>query len=174
VEEKANSRTITEPEIKPSAQPSQTPNPVPENATTAIGGKAENPATGQPSDTSEPVLNKATSAVGGKTESPATAQSSETSDPVLKKARIAVAAKMENPASAEFVDMKRAKRENTLGQAFDVICGRVKGKKKSGEFTDERPFLYLVKEDEAFIVGSNPDSMAAIAYRAHCTSPNPH
>jgi hypothetical protein len=39
VEEKANSRTITEPEIAPSAQPSQRPNPVPEKATTAIGGK---------------------------------------------------------------------------------------------------------------------------------------
>jgi hypothetical protein len=31
-----------------------------------------------------------------------------------------------------------------------------------------------VKEDEALIVGGNPDSMAAIAYRAHCSSPNPH
>jgi hypothetical protein len=81
---------------------------------------------------------------------------------------------MENPTSAEFVDMKRATRENTFGQSFEVICGHVKGKKKSGEATGERPFLYLVKEDEAFIVGSNPDSMAAIAYRAHCTSPNSH
>jgi hypothetical protein len=33
----------------------------------------------------------------------------------------------------------------------------------------ERAFLYLVEEDEAFIVGGNPDSMAAIAYRANCT-----
>jgi hypothetical protein len=111
-------------------------------------------------------------AIGGKTEGPI--QPSETTDPVLKKAKITVAAKMENPASAEFVDMKRAMRENTFGQPFEVICGHVKGKKKSGEATGERPFLYLVKEDEAFIVGSNPDSMAAIAYRAHCTSPNPH
>ena len=79
---------------------------------------------------------------------------------------------MEDPASAEFVDMKRAIDKNTLGQPFEIICGRVKGKKKSGESTGERPFLYLVKEDEAFIVGANPDSMAAIAYRAHCTSAN--
>jgi hypothetical protein len=174
VQEKAASRTIKEPEATPPAQPSATPNPVPEKATTAKGETTENPATGQSSDTSEPVPNKATTAVGGKTQDPATGQSSETSDPVLKKARIAVAAKMENPASAEFVGMKRTTRENTLGQAFEVICGHVKGKKKSGESTGERPFLYLVKEDEAFIVGSNPDSMAAIAYRAHCTSPNPH
>jgi hypothetical protein len=81
---------------------------------------------------------------------------------------------METPASAEFVDVKRAVRENIFGQPFEVICGHVKGKKKSGEATGERPFLYFVKEDEAFIVGSNPDSIAAIAYRAHCTSPNSH
>ena len=140
VEEKANSRTITEPEVTPSAQPSATPNPVPRNATR-------------------------------KTDSPATGQPSETSDPVLKKAKMTVEAKMENPASAEFVDMKLM-RENTFGQPFEVICGHVKGKKKSGESTGERPFLYLVKEEEAFIVGGNPASMAAIAYRAHCTSPN--
>lgn len=105
-------------------------------------------------------------------EGPATGQPSETPDPVLKKAKITVAAKMENPASAEFVDMKRAMRENTFGQPFEVICGHVKGKKTSGEATGERPFLYLVKQEEAFIVASNPDSMAAIAYRAHCTTPN--
>jgi hypothetical protein len=145
VKEKANSRTTLESEVPPPAQPSATPDPVPKSATTTIGGRTEGPATGQPS---------------------------ETPDPVLKKAKITVAAKMENPASAEFVDMKRATRENTFGQSFEVICGHVKGKKKSGEATGERPFLYLVKEDEAFIVGSNPDSMAAIAYRAHCTSPN--
>jgi hypothetical protein len=136
-----------ESEVPPSAQPSATPVPAPNKATTTIGGKTEGPTTGQPS---------------------------ETSDPVLKKAKVTVAAKMENPASAEFVDMKWAMRENTFGQPLEVICGHVKGKKKSGEATGERPFLYLVKEDEAFIVGSNPDSMAAIAYRAHCTSPNSH
>ena len=81
---------------------------------------------------------------------------------------------MENPASIEFVDIKRAMDRNTFGQSFEIICGHVKGKKKSGEAGGERPFLYLVKEDEAFIVGANPDSMAAIAYRAHCTSANSH
>ena len=146
VEEKANSQTTKESEVPP-APPLVTADPVPKSATTTIGEKTEGPAPSQPS---------------------------ETPGPVLKKAKITVAAKMENPASAEFVDMKRATRENTFGQSFEVICGHVKGKKKSGEATGERPFLYLVKEDEAFIVGSNPDSMAAIAYRAHCTSPNSH
>ena len=105
---------------------------------------------------------------------PPPGQPSETTDPVLKRAKITVAAKMEDPASAEFDDMKRAIRKNTSGQSFDIICGHVKGKKKSGEATSERPFLYLVKENEAFIVASNTDSVAAIAYRAHCTSPDLH
>ncbi|MGB8284734.1 MAG: hypothetical protein WCE74_27890 [Pseudolabrys sp.] len=172
VEETANSRTIVESEVSPPAQSSAKPYLVPKSATTAIEGKTEGPATGQPYETTEPVLNKGTTAIGGKMEGPATGQPSETPDPVLKKAKITVAAKMENPASAEFVDMKRAMRENTFGQPFEVICGHVKGKKKSGEATGERPFLYLVKGEEAFIVTSNPDSMAAIAYRAHCTTPN--
>jgi hypothetical protein len=76
---------------------------------------------------------------------------------------------MENSASVEFVDMKRLTREHILGQSVEVVCGHIKGKKKSGEATGERAFLYLVEEDEAFIVGGNPDSMAAIAYRANCT-----
>ena len=101
-------------------------------------------------------------------------QPSETSDPVLKKAKIMVAAKMEDPASVEFVDIKRAMDKNTFGQTIEIICGHVKSKKKSGEAGGERPFLYLVKENEVFIVGNNPDSMAAIAYRAHCTSANSH
>ena len=48
--------------------------------------------------------------------------------------------------------MKRALRKNTFGQPIDTICGRVKGKRKSGERTGEMPFLYLVKEDTAYIV----------------------
>ena len=172
MEEKAKSRTSMESQVQPPAQSSAIPDPVPKIATTTNGGKTAGPATGQPAETSEPVRNKTTTATGAKTEGPSTGQLSETPDPVLKKAKITVAAKMETPASAEFVDLKRTIHENTFGQSFEVICGHVKGKKKSGEATRERPFLYFVKEDEAFIVGSNPDSMAAIAYRSHCTSAN--
>jgi hypothetical protein len=144
VEEKANSRTITERETPPPAQP---PAADPKNATTAIGG--------------------------GKTEGPASDQPSETSDPVLKKAKIAIAAKMEDPTSAEFVDMQRVMRKNSFGEPYEVICGRVKGKKKLGNATSERPFIYLVKADDAYIiVDGNPDSLAAIVYRAHCISAN--
>jgi hypothetical protein len=173
VEGQANSRTTVESAFPPSTQLSATPDPVPKNATTTIGGKTERPASDQSSERSGPVQKSATTTIGRKAEGAASDQPSETPDPVLKKAKITVAAKMEDPASVEFVDIKRAMDRNTFGQTFEIICGRVKGKKKSGE-AGERPFLYLVKEDEAFIVGANPDSMAAIAYRAHCISANSH
>ncbi|MBI5263573.1 MAG: hypothetical protein HY852_17330 [Bradyrhizobium sp.] len=75
---------------------------------------------------------------------------------------------MEDPASAEFGDMKRAIRRNTLGRPVDTICGRVRGRNASGEDTGERPFLYLVKEDDAYVVDGKPESAAAIAYRNIC------
>jgi hypothetical protein len=92
----------------------------------------------------------------------------ETSDPVLERAKASIAAKMENPASAEFSNMDRAFRKNTFGRATDTICGHVRGKTASGGDTGERPFLYLVKEDDAYVVDGKPDSAAAIAYRNIC------
>ena len=172
-EEKANSRTITEPDVTASVQPLATPGPVPEKETTAIGGKAESPASGQPTETSGPVPKKEPTTIGGRTEGPASDQLSETSDPVLKKAKIAVVAKMEDPTSAEFVDMKLLMRKNSFGEPFEIICGRVKAKKKLDNATGERPFIYLVKGDDAYIVvDGNPDSLAALVYRAHCISAN--
>jgi hypothetical protein len=104
----------------------------------------------------------------------ASGQSAEASDLVLKKAKAIIAAKMEDPTSAEFEDMKRTIRKDTMGEPVDTICGHVKGKKASGEETGERPFLYLVKEDKAFIDDGNPDSVAATAYRAICIDPDLH
>jgi hypothetical protein len=103
--------------------------------------------------------------VATKIETPQPAQSDD--ETVIKKAKITVAAKMEDPASVEFVDIKRATNKNTT---YEIICGHVKGKKKSGEAIAESPFWYLVKENEAYIVDRGPDSMAAIVYRAQCTS----
>ena len=54
-----------------------------------------------------------------------------------KTAKATIAAKLEDPASAEFGEMKRAIRKNTLGKSVDTICGRVKGKKASGEDTGD-------------------------------------
>ena len=85
-------------------------------------------------------------------------------------AKTTIAAKLEDPASAEFGEMKRAIRKNTLGKSVDTICGRVKGKKASGEDTGDRPFLYLVTEDEAYVVDGPANSAAASAYRNICSS----
>jgi hypothetical protein len=64
--------------------------------------------------------------------------------------------------------MSRAMRTNARGESVDTICGYVKGKKVSGEGTGDWPFLYLVKEDEAYVVDGPPTSMAGIAYRNIC------
>jgi hypothetical protein len=103
-----------------------------------------------------------------RTDASATYRSAESPDPVLDKAKISIAAKMEDPASAEFGDMKRAFRMSTLGRPMDTICGHVRGKNASGTDTGERPFLYLVKEDDAYVVTGKADSAAAIAYRNIC------
>ena len=103
-----------------------------------------------------------------KVEPPASGRPAETSDQVIAKAKITVAAKLEAPASAEFGEMKRTMRTNTLGHSIDTICGHVKGKKASGESTGDRPFLYLVKDDEAYVVDGAPTSAAATAYRNIC------
>lgn len=92
----------------------------------------------------------------------------EVSDPVLNKAKLTIATKLEDPGSAEFTDMKRTMRKNTLGRPVDTICGRVKGRSASGDETGERPFLYLVKEDEAYVVEGKSGSAAATAYRNIC------
>ena len=149
--------------------------PSAERSNTSGEDKTDSPITMSPESPAPPQsTEKAMTTIATKMDAPPSGQPSEATDPVLKKAKITVAARMEDPGSAEFDDMKRAIRKNISGQSFDIICGHVKGKKKSGEGTGERPFLYLVKENEAFIVGSNTDSVAAIAYRAHCTSPDLH
>jgi hypothetical protein len=90
------------------------------------------------------------------------------SDPVIDKAKTAIAAKFESPAMAEFIEIKRAIRKNTLGQPIDTICGRVRGKIASGEDTEERPFLYLVQDEEAYVVDGGANKAAAAAYRNIC------
>jgi hypothetical protein len=75
---------------------------------------------------------------------------------------------MENPTSVEFADLKRAIRKNTFGKPVDTICGHVKIKNAAGEDTGAKPFLYLVKDDDAYVVNGNADSAAAIAYRNIC------
>jgi hypothetical protein len=89
-------------------------------------------------------------------------------DPVVDRAKIAVAVKLEDPKSATFSDMNRSKRKNLLGQYIDTICGHVKSKKASGEDIGDRPFLYIVKDDVAFVADDSPTSAASSAYRNIC------
>ena len=107
--------------------------------------------------------------IEAKVEAPASSRPAETSDPVILKAKTTIAAKFEDPASAEFGEMKRAIRKNTLGKAVDTICVRVK--RKTGEDAGDWPFLYLVTEDEAYVVNGSANSAAASAYRNICSEP---
>jgi hypothetical protein len=109
--------------------------------------------------------------IEAKLQAPAAGRPAETSDPIIVKAKTTIAAKLEDPASAEFGEMKRAMRKNTLGKSVDTICGRVKGKRVSGEGAGDWPFLYLVTEDEAYVVNGPANSAAASAYRNICSEP---
>ena len=135
----------------------------------ATAEKTAKPSADQPSKQPDKVEEKSTSPSTTKPEA-RPAQTGDTSEAVVKKAKAKISASIDDPESTEFDDMKRALRKNTFGQPIDTICGHVKGKKKSGEAIGESPFWYLVKENEAYIVDRGPDSMAAIVYRAQCTS----
>jgi hypothetical protein len=145
---------------KPSASVGRSTKPAEEKAAPSVIMKHEG---GSDQPTSAPPAIK-------KPEPAAPAAPSDGTDSILKKAKSTVAAKLENPASAEFDDMKRAMRKNTFGQPVDTICGHVKVKKATGEDAGERAFLYLVKEDEAYVVDGKPESAATAAYRNICVT----
>jgi hypothetical protein len=137
----------------------------------ATATKTDEPSTAHVRDRSKLAAKQAKPVViETKVEAPASGRPAETPDPVIIKAKTTIAAKLEDPASAEFGEMKRATRKNTLGKSVDTICGRVKGKNASGEDTGARPFLYLVTEDEAYVVDGPANSAAASAYRNICSS----
>jgi hypothetical protein len=151
-------------EPAPSGQPAETPNLVIATAET------EKPSSARAREKKHLAQDTAKSTeIAAKVEPPASGRTAETPDPVIAKAKTTIAAKLEDPTSAEFVDMKRAMRTNTLGQSVDTICGHVKGRKTSGEAIADRPFLYLVKDDEAYVVDGAAGSAAAIAYRNICS-----
>jgi hypothetical protein len=136
---------------------------------TAAGPPAKiKPASFKPnpaSDGRSDIIINEKSTVGVKTETPQSSQLDDRSDAVIKKAKVTIAAKMENPASVEFRQMKRADRKNADGRVIDSICGFVRGKAASGGEIGDRPFLYLVQEDEAYIGGY---FMAASPYHNIC------
>jgi hypothetical protein len=82
---------------------------------------------------------------------------------VIKSAKLVVAEKMDNPASVVFLDMKRAVRKDALGNSIDTVCGHVRG--KFGGDTGDRPFLYVVQKDKAYI---GAYTIATSEYRNIC------
>ena len=93
-----------------------------------------------------------------------TSQSSQLDDQsMIKLAKLAIAAKMENPASVVFLETKRVAGKDALGNSFDAICGHVRGK-LAGD-TGDRPFLYVVQKDKAYI---GAYTIATTEYRNIC------
>jgi len=115
----------------------------------------------------EPVATKG-APWASKVELPPFARPAETSDEVIARATATIASKLADPQSAEFGEMKRALRTNTLGKSVDTICGHVKARKASGAGMEDRPFLYLVKDDEAYVADGPTSSIDATAYRNIC------
>jgi hypothetical protein len=140
-------------------QPSQSDGKSNAESKNSIATKIETPQPSQSDDKSNAEANM--KSIAAKTE---TSQSSQFDDEsVIKKARVTIAAKMDNPASVVFLDMKRAAREDALGNSIDTICGRVRGK-LAGD-TGDRPFLYVVQKDEAYI---GAYTIATTEYRKIC------
>ena len=149
------------------------PGPATAKSTTVAKAPPE-PTSVEPADQTGLIEKRANSAIGSTPEVQTSGQSAETSDAVLKKAKAATAATLKDPASAEFGDMKRAIRKDLSGEPVDTICGHVKEKKASGEQTEDRPFLYLVKENRVYIDDGYPESVAATWNRAVCNNPDLH
>lgn len=162
----ASASKSVEPASAPSKSSSAVTKPKP-----AIAAKAEERPTIVVREKPQPVERKpAATVIEAKIQAPPPSRPADTPDPVIVKAKTTIAAKLEDSASAEFGEMKRAMRKNTLGKSVDTICGRVKGKKASGEGGDW-PYLYLVTEDEAYVVNGPANSAAASAYRNICNEP---
>jgi hypothetical protein len=144
----------------------------PARAKSTNAAKAEERSTIAVREKPQPAEKKpASPVIEAKVQAPAPSRPAEPPDPVMVKAKTTIAAKLEDPASAEFGEMKRAMRKNTLGKSVDTIGGRVKGRKPSGEGAGDWPFLYLVTEDEAYVVNGPANSAAASAYRNICSEP---
>jgi len=140
--------------------------PVTKKAKTKVAAKT-NPSSAHVDGKADLVSKTAKSKIAKKAESQSSAHVGDNDDPILQKAKSTIAAKMEDP-SVEFGEMNRAVRKNTLGKPIDTICGYVKAKNASAGNTGERSFLYIVEEDEAYIVDGSRDMMAATAYRNIC------
>jgi hypothetical protein len=92
-----------------------------------------------------------------------TLQSAPSGKPPTATATTTVGTKIDAPVSGQPSDTSDA----VLKKAK---VGHVKGKNSSGEEIGARQFLYLVKEEEAYVVSGNPKSVPATAHRNICTN----
>ena len=67
--------------------------------------------------------------------------------------------------------MKRAIRKNMIGRPVDTICGHVRGKNASGGDAWDRPFLYLVEDDDAYVVDELQDRLSLMIGNGHACTP---
>lgn len=108
-----------------------------------------------------------------KTATPAPKQTATgKTDPTLAAARAAVARKLKDPGSATFDQLVRKTAPNTRGEPTDVLCGTVNAKNSYGGFTGAKPFVYLLKIGDAYIVENNGDDtdafVATAIYKRFC------
>jgi len=137
-----------------------------ENGNSALATKTLNPSSTRIGKKTNQVASKATYTVAGKMIPLPSAQQNDHGDPVIEKVRATIAAMMEDPASSTFGEMKRVVT-NLLGEPIEAICGYVRGKNASGGDTGEIPFVFIVPNDEAYIVDGN-STTAATAHRNLC------
>ena len=137
-------------------------------ATNASSTKIQGPSSPQPDDTTTIVATKENATTDAKAAVRISTEPADPRDAVIAKAEATIIAKMESPTAVVFSDVHRALRKNVLDQSIDTLCGYVNGKNASGADIGERPFLYLVKEDEAYIVDGTNDIAALVAYRNSC------
>jgi hypothetical protein len=130
--------------------------------------KIQGPSSPQPDDTTTIVATKENSTTDAKAAIQILIEPADPRDPVIAKAEATIIAKMESPTAVVFSAVHRALRKDVLDQSIDTLCGYVDGKNASGADFGERPFLYLVKEDEAYIVDGTNDIAALLAYRNSC------
>jgi len=146
--------------------------PAPANIKSTTVPAPANPESDEPADQTGLIGKNATPVISPTPDTPGPGQPNDTSEAVMNKAKATTASILADPETAEFDDMKRAIRNGMSGQPVDSICGRVK-EKKAGETVSDRRFLYLVKEDKAYIDDGYPESVAATWYRGVCINADP-
>jgi hypothetical protein len=137
-------------------------------ATNASSAKIQGSSSPQADDMTTIVATKENATTDAKAAVRISIEPADPRDPVIVKAEATIIAKMESLTAVVFSDVRRALRKNVLDQSTDTLCGYVNGKNSSGADIGERPFLYLVKEDEAYIVDGTNDIAALVAYRNSC------